>query len=966
MLAFPSAVGWGKETVGGRGGQVLHVTNLNDSGAGSFRQAVETTNGPRIVVFDVAGWIELESEVHLTNDYCTIAAQTAPGGGIGLRVASGGSSENRAFINITGSQFIIRGLRSRPGIWYPGQSVQVYYCINIGDGSTDIIIDRCSFSWADDTAFQTWGDVRRVTLQNSIISESPAEAINMGAGIAGNPLKRGTNISVIGNLITSNRRRNPKIHGYASEVKNNLVYNYKGGEYIAEGATCDIEGNLYLAGPNTGMANKTFVLQEPLPGMQIFVLDNITPERPDNTGDEWLIIEGDDEQIYRSLTRVGSSDYVPYEVELVQETVLATVGAIPEDTIDARLKAEVISLAGAWIDDESDVGGWDTLAAGTPPLDTDGDGMPDIWEIDRGLDPLVDDANEDANGDGYDNIEEYINELLDGVMTFENIEATPTFQAISLKWAPSGASGEEATVEYRVAGANVWRDGLPLWYDSRSMSYRGSIVNLLPGTQYEIRLTIEDVATEALEVTTWNEHFPIAETVYLQDSSSSALVIDRAGSSSGYILYTGRPGGPRPTIDVNDLADYAVDISGASSHIILRDVLITGSSLENIFLRGTAHDIVIEDCELTDWGVADANGGVGNNDDGAIGTEEGGSAYRIIIQRNRIHDPRGYATSWANGEPGGPQGIRLKDTAGNNVIRYNEIYSTTGRYFETGMRGGTRQSNLGFPGRNSDIYGNFISHVWNQAIACDGGGENVRVFGNYMEDVYIMLSASPISMGPTYFFRNVAGRSRALDTTEDSDHYDRGALLEVGDIGGYGSGRIYVIHNSTLTLEPEAGKVNKLGCRGGIMRASGLFAYQIYSRNNVFSRHNGISTVYTDGTNSCTTSLDYDLYNASLGNNCAITPHEANGIPLGDGVWPAFDDENNFFDGRSGTFALLDDGVGEGEIIPNFNDEAAAPDMGAYQTGSEPMRFGLEGAKALFAGPLGRTVRSGRRPVITS
>jgi len=423
MKAFPSAVGWGANTLGGRGGRSIRVTNLNDSGPGSFRDAVEVQSGPRIVLFEVGGWVNLESPINIRNPYLTIAAQTAPGQGIGLRV-SPASRTKKAYLQINTSQVIIRGLRSRPGIFFPGQSVQVYYCLNIGDGSTDIIVDRCSFSWADDTAVQTWGDVRRITIQNSIISEAPNEAFNMGAGDKQDLSKRGTNISVIGNLMVHNRRRNPKIHARESEVKNNVIFNHRGNIYIAEDASVDIEGNVYLGGANTEPI-KTFALQAPLPAMKIFVSNNITPERPNNTGDEWLIIDGSPQ--YRSQTRVGSSDYIPYDVNQVYETVLGAVGAVPMDPVDQRIIENVRNRTGAWIpqtQDQEVVGGYPELQSGPVPISSAPDGVPDEWKAERGISLDAETTSVDSNGDGYDDIENYINEPLDGV-TFPPVDPDP-------------------------------------------------------------------------------------------------------------------------------------------------------------------------------------------------------------------------------------------------------------------------------------------------------------------------------------------------------------------------------------------------------------------------------------------------------------------------------------------------------------------------------------------------------------
>jgi pectate lyase len=160
QLAFPGAEGWGRYAKGGRGGTVLKVTTLNDSGPGSFRAAV-TNPAPRIVVFEVAGTIDLKSPLQINSPYLTIAGQTAPGDGICLK---------RFPLSIQHTHdIIIRGIRIRPGIesGLKGSEIDV---IDI-DSSENVIVDHCAFSWSTDEGVNTWHGAKFITVQWCVMSE---------------------------------------------------------------------------------------------------------------------------------------------------------------------------------------------------------------------------------------------------------------------------------------------------------------------------------------------------------------------------------------------------------------------------------------------------------------------------------------------------------------------------------------------------------------------------------------------------------------------------------------------------------------------------------------------------------------------------------------------------------------------------------------------------------------------------
>ena len=160
LPAFPGAEGFGSQTIGGRGGKVYFVTNLNDSGSGSLRAALEAS-GPRIVVFRTGGTISLNSSLNISNPYITIAGQTAPGGGITIK---GGD------IRVSTHDVVMRYITSRRGAGGNNHAGTLY--ANNSNNVYNIVIDHCSFSWGVDETFSTWYRVYDFTLQNSIISEA--------------------------------------------------------------------------------------------------------------------------------------------------------------------------------------------------------------------------------------------------------------------------------------------------------------------------------------------------------------------------------------------------------------------------------------------------------------------------------------------------------------------------------------------------------------------------------------------------------------------------------------------------------------------------------------------------------------------------------------------------------------------------------------------------------------------------
>lgn len=401
--AFDGAVGFGAVTQGGRGGDIVKVTNLDDSGEGSLRWALEELDGPRIVVFDVAGTIALSDQIKI-NGQVTVAGQTAPDEGITVTGAR---------LWVVESDVIIRGMHVRPGDG-EGQAAHHRDAISIGKSGSvveRVIIDSNSFTWATDEVVSTWGAPRDITISNNIIAEALEGSIHpSGDHSMGMLLGDGTeNVSVVGNLFVSNQHRNPQlIDAKGVEFINNVVYNYGDngfqGSARETGSTAHLIGNVFIPGPDS---NRDPIRLTTTKGETAFYLE-------DNVGST----SGSGEARIRDSHVFEPSGIDAMASEDVVEAVLDKVGARNDDgaldAIDARIVGGVTDDSGRITDAPTDE--VVTIGQIDPDdiLDTDGDGIRDAYEALIGSDPEVFDAHGDADGDGYTNIEEYINGLIDG------------------------------------------------------------------------------------------------------------------------------------------------------------------------------------------------------------------------------------------------------------------------------------------------------------------------------------------------------------------------------------------------------------------------------------------------------------------------------------------------------------------------------------------------------------------------
>lgn len=450
QLAFPEAQGWGRFATGGRAGTVYHVTNLNDSGAGSFRDAVSQPN--RIVVFDVAGVIRINSRIVFSSNI-TVAGQTAPGEGV--TIYGDGISCSGA------SNVIVRYMRFRMG----SVGTKDADCAGLANGG-NMIFDHCSFAWGQDENFSINWDNKGtaphdVTLQNCIVGQGLMQHSAGG-------LIQADNITMYRVLLCDNKTRNFKVKGKHQYV-NNIVYNWSayayemGGESAGESFANTI-GNLFINGNSTSTSANGFSGGNS--NFHFYGEDNWQDRNKDGVFNPELI------------TTTGGSDQVatPYDYPELDvwpgnslvEKLLPEVGAsLPyRDLTDAYMINEVLSFGtkGNLITSEKDLpygtpDTW-TVFKGTKPVDTDGDGMPDEWEIANGTNPNVDDAMVIADN-GYTNIENYINSISKADREFYlrapmQLELqSSTTNSLTLQWADYSDNEDGFVVEMKKNDAFV-------------------------------------------------------------------------------------------------------------------------------------------------------------------------------------------------------------------------------------------------------------------------------------------------------------------------------------------------------------------------------------------------------------------------------------------------------------------------------------------------------------------------------
>ena len=482
--AFPGAEGFGRYVTGGRGGNVFHVTNLNDSGEGSLRWALSQA-GIKTIVFDVSGTIELKSKLNIPSN-TTIAGQTAPGDGICV-------ADYPCAIN--GNNVIVRYMRFRLG--------NDYVTTNGADGwdgfgaldKNNYIIDHCSVSWSIDECLSCIGG-KNITVQWCISAQSLRHAGHTKGnhGYGGN--WGGSGASFHHNLMTHHESRTPRLGPrYTTQLdermdmRNNVIYNWTGnGVYGGEAMTINIVNNYYKPGPGSpsgvkgmriaavNLRTTKYVTQytaykptEHIWG-KFFVDGNVNTKYSQVTEDNWTygmynqISNSDNDNLYTAVAkdtmRLRSPMPFPHttthSADVAYEKVLAYAGAsLHRDSHDALMVSDcrdgIATYTGDYYEkkatsptegkknaagiinspyDNKPAGAddnwspWPTLTSNIPPVDTDGDGIPDSWEEEHGLDPNNAEDGKIVAEDGYTNLEHYLNSLVEDITEAQLADGT--------------------------------------------------------------------------------------------------------------------------------------------------------------------------------------------------------------------------------------------------------------------------------------------------------------------------------------------------------------------------------------------------------------------------------------------------------------------------------------------------------------------------------------------------------------
>lgn len=472
LPAFPGAEGFGRYVTGGRGGTVYHVTSLNDSGTGTLRDALSKT-GPRTIVFDVSGTIHLESGLKIP-EYTTIAGQTAPGDGICI-----------ADYPVTiGSNCIVRFIRFRLGNKNVLEGGADGWDGLTAMDERNIIVDHCSVSWSIDECCSILGNVNS-TLQWSIVSQS---LVNSGHtkgahGYGGN--WGGSGASFHHNLVAHHGSRTPRLGPRVTtqldermDMRNNVIYNYGGnGCYGGEGMNVNIINNYYKPGPATpsdkkgkriagvGIRTKSYCTTYPAyaPALHLWgtylVEGNVNSKYSDVTADNWKV--GFLDQIDKSASAtdgtwnadteaaIKRSEPVPFpattthSAEKAYDLVTSYAGCslsydwvdqqMIDDTLNGKATSTGRNLSKGLInsqDDNKPAGAgddwsaWPVLKSEAAPVDSDKDGMPDDWELARGLNPNDASDRNKCHESGYTMLEMYLAELVEDMTAAQEADGS--------------------------------------------------------------------------------------------------------------------------------------------------------------------------------------------------------------------------------------------------------------------------------------------------------------------------------------------------------------------------------------------------------------------------------------------------------------------------------------------------------------------------------------------------------------
>lgn len=519
------------------------------------------------------------------------------------------------------------------------------------------------------------------------------------------------------------------------------------------------------------------------------------------------------------------------------------------------------------------------------------------------------------------------------------IRVVPTFNSAGIYWMPDGEiSGEKAEIYFSETGQSKWHQGLDLHYlvcADGTFEFRGSLVRLKSGIEYKIRL-FHNGMNDSLIFKTWNENFKIKKEIRLNTHMGTFETNEGGNATDGYVVYVPE-NESCSVIDGDGTMDVGINVR--HNWVIIRGWKIRNVKNYGIRLHPTQKHVVIEKCEISRWGHNTGQRFAKAKESNAIHLlgNETRSASHIIIQDNYFLRPNCDTNNWgeasditkAGNHPNGSQPIWLENTGGEIVIRYNTIKGDSEHYYNDGMGEWRNFGPYGFPNRDSDIHNNYISHVWDNAIECEGGNINVRIYENFTDSTYAHMGLSNITLGPIYIFNNVSnvGHKFPGDSKE-------AVFLKIGNKLKYDKttnqswparGIAYVFNNTIL--QPLIhGKNNGIG---KFATGTGPGEGVVYLNN----------IMHMSGNN---------------GDNFGILPLQNNSLAKNNlyfgGVLDTLADTSNIYakpvydTHNDGWFLKIGStGYAQGIFIPNFSegDGGLLPDIGAYQTGKPELVFGV-------------------------
>ncbi|HAU38819.1 MAG TPA: hypothetical protein DCX07_14025 [Phycisphaerales bacterium] len=510
--------------------------------------------------------------------------------------------------------------------------------------------------------------------------------------------------------------------------------------------------------------------------------------------------------------------------------------------------------------------------------------------------------------------------------------ATPTFNSVGLAVDYDGnlPEGVACEVHYRKQGTAEWKKGLDLILCPQDKQFRGSLLNVVSNTVYEVECRLvrpadatgSPLSQLSLTAQTWPEEVPVGQVKEVPENSGAPLVIRDQGKADAWVVY--RPAeGKTATINPGMTSAHAVVIEKAS-YVVLENVTVRGGQTDGVMVTDS-HHVRIRRCDIAGWGdpgvkktglskglYVDSNGKL---IDGQAGVRVAERTSQVVVENNFIHDPRGTANSWTYQHPNGPVGVLLWCTDGNNVVRNNDIIGSEDHWWNDAISSYPNNQVNGGPYRDSDICGNVLCFSNDDGAELDGGQINIRFFENWVGIVLCGVSGAPNLRGPAYIFRNLLLVSGEQD-------WRGGVGFKMGAYGKQ-AGTAVIAHNTVVSKKHGFGG-NYYGAPAGEKRRAG----PILMRNNIFVCRQKDLLTAGYGPGESEGDFDYDLVKKD-GIDPPIAEWEKHGVIAAP----------NFRNAAAGDYRLLSDspGVDAGVVLPSLNENFAgrAPDLGAFEHGPD-------------------------------